>query len=96
MKKEVSEVDGIKLVRDGGPVPLDSNPKSGAKPHPIRKRAFNRALKRGELWAIVPYKHMQEGGVCLSLGPNKFARIIPDMNCREDTAYLIYDMEKYK
>lgn len=68
-------------------------PKSGDKPHPIRKKAFHRALKRGALWAIVPFNHMKNGGTCLSIGVNKLARIIPDINCPTDTAYIIRPME---
>lgn len=75
-------------------------PRSAAEPilllfmnRPIRKRAFWRALKRGELWAVVPYDHMKSGGVCLTQGPNKFARVLPDINCPSDTMYIMWPMK---
>ncbi len=67
--------------------------KSGVKPHPIRKRAFHRALKRGELWAVVPFEWMRDGGACLNLGPNKFAKIIPDRYSPENQAYMMWPFE---
>lgn len=72
---------------------LSGVPKSGAKPHPIRKKAFHRALKRGDLWAVIPFKHMEAGGVCMHLGPNKFARVMPDRNCPDNTAYIMWPLE---
>lgn len=65
-------------------------PESGVKPHPIRKRAFHRALKRGELWAVVPFEHMKNGGTCLTIGPNRFAIVLPDINCPSHTAYIMW------
>ncbi len=94
---EVSQAERIKLVREKKPwgyPPQHGEPSVylGAKPlsHPIRKKAWHRALKRGALWAVVPYKHMQEEGVCLNMGPNKFARIIPDRNCPENQAFIMW------
>jgi hypothetical protein len=68
-------------------------PKLGVKPHPIRKRAFHRALKRGELWAVVPYEHMKNGGSCLTIGPNRFARILPDKYCPSNQAFIMWPFE---
>lgn len=71
----------------------------GARPFsniPIRKKAWHRALKRGALWAIVPYEHMKKGGSCLTVGPNRFARILPDPYCPANQAYVIWPMEGYE
>jgi len=61
--------------------------------HPIRKRAWHRALKAGKLWAIVPYEHMQAGGSCLNLAPNTFARTIADRNCPSNFMYITWPLE---
>ena len=61
--------------------------------HPIRKRAFWRALKAGKLWAVVPYSHMKSGGTVFNYGPNRFARVIPDPHCPTHTAYIMWPME---
>lgn len=75
-----------------GNLELGNSPRSIT---PIRKRAFYRALKRGELWAVVPYEHAKSGGVNMSLGPNKFAMIIADRNCPANTGYVIWPIERY-
>jgi hypothetical protein len=66
-----------------------------SNPHPIRKKAWHRALKRGALWAIVPYEHMKNGGHCLTIGPNRFARIFPDRNCPDNQAFIIWPNSFY-
>lgn len=88
--EEVLKADEIKLMRDGEPGPLAGHSKSGDKPRPIRTRAFWRALKRGELWALVPYNAIMNGEAVLKMGANKFAKIIPDINCPSDRAYIMW------
>ncbi len=95
MSSEVPEADGIKLLRDGEPWTRPGHSKSGDTPHhPIRKRAWHRALKRGELWAFVSYEHMQSGGVCLNIGPNRFARVITDRYCAAGMLYITWPIEE--
>jgi hypothetical protein len=71
---------------------LTSVPKQGDRP--IRKRAFYRALKRGELWAIVPYEYLYNGGLVLALETNRFAKIIPDKHCLNNAAYIMWPFEE--
>lgn len=59
--------------------------------HPIRKRAFNRAWRRGELWLIHAYNISQDK--INSLG--KFAQIHPDRMCPNDTLYITWPF-KYR
>ena len=91
---EVPEADRIKSLRNGEPIPMNGVSKLGNEPRPIRKKAFFRALNRGELWAIVPYEHMKNGGTCLTVGPNRFAKIIPDSNCTSNQAYIMWPLNE--
>ena len=62
---------------------------------PIRKRAWHRALNAGKLWIIVPYKWADL--VVFKLGFSDqfhtFAKVIPDMNVRDDSAFITWPME---
>jgi len=51
---------------------------------PIRKKAFFRAWKRRELWAIVPYKSFY------LFNGEEFLKCIPDKNCPEDRMYVMW------
>ena len=76
------------MVSEGGtPVALEV-PNLGATSlsHPIRKRAFNRALRRGELWLIHAYSLSKEK--IKEMGT--FAQIYPDHMCPNDTCYITW------
>lgn len=61
----------------------------GAKPfsRPIRKKAFHRAYKRGDLWVILPYNFPHK--ILTEFGHN---RIITDINCPENVAYITWPL----
>ncbi len=69
----------------------------GAKPlsHPIRKKAWHRALDGGRLWIIVSYKYSDVVVFKLSIREEflTFAKVIPDRNCSEDESYIIWPWE---
>jgi hypothetical protein len=57
--------------------------------HPIRKRAWHRALKRGDLWIIVSPSNQN------AAAGGKFARVIISMYCQINTAYITWPFEEY-
>jgi hypothetical protein len=76
---------------------VTGHPKLGVKPHPIRKRAFNRALRRGDLILILPYQQFKKitelpGGGC-TLGEHKFSEFFFDRNCPNDEAYITWPLK---
>jgi hypothetical protein len=74
---------------------LSGVPKSGAKPHPIRKKAFHRALTAGKLWIIVPYSKADLVVFKLSISSNllTFAKVLPDRNLRDYESFITWPMD---
>lgn len=83
----VLKADEVKLVRDGGPSSIGGVPKSGAKPRPIRKKGYYRAIKRGEMWAVVSY---QTKKMIDDLAKQMFANTIADPNVSNDQVYIVW------
>ena len=61
----------------------------GAKPHPIRKRAWHRALKRGYLWLILPYCASDKVKENEFTG-NKFSQVHFDRDCPNNQGYITW------
>lgn len=64
----------------------DSVKTIGAAPWPIRKRAFNRALRRGSLWLICSF------AVDVSNIKYTFEKVIRDRNVCANTAYVTWPL----
>lgn len=86
----VPKADGLNLLREKLPGSHDPRRPSGSMPLPIRKRAFWRAAKRGELWLIAPY----DTRIDKWLISNKagFAKIIHSAYCPNNTVYITWPL----
>ncbi len=62
-------------------------PKWVVKPHPIRKRAWHRAHKRGLLWIVYSPKDTERIEKLVS----KYSKYIYDPNCG-DNAYILWPL----
>lgn len=93
----MSQAEWIKVVRSSGPEVAPPSTNEGAtslSPRPIRKRAFNRALKRGDLWLILPYCGAKLANINLkTFGNNKFAKIYFDLMCPQDSGYITWPFQ---
>ncbi len=57
----------------------------GGPPKSIRKRGFNRALRRGILWAICSYAKFDYVSFVMN-----FAKVFPDHNCPNDNIFVVW------
>ena len=89
---EVLQAEKTNLLRDGEPQTILGVSKSGDKPRPIRKRAFWRAYKRKELWAVHGMFERKHAEAMIEI-TNSVARDIFDPHCPANTAYLMWPME---
>jgi len=58
-------------------------------PHPIRKRAWHRALKRAALWLILPYCQASNVKEKEFRG-NRFSEVFFDGNCPDEFGYITW------
>lgn len=58
---------------------------------PIRKRAFFRAWRRGELYALVPYCQYEN-----VLKSNKYAQVHIDRSCPDDRMYVMWPWNNFE
>ena len=53
---------------------------------PIRKKAFHRALRRGDLWAVTSPSSVS----ALMQTGHKFLKVLVDRNCPDNTFYFMW------
>lgn len=79
----MSEADGIKSVRF---VECSPGLNLGAEPKRKRKRAYHRALARGDCWAVIAAANRK---MCEEMNRKLFSNIIVDPNVLPGHAYFI-------